>query len=142
MKKYWNVEIHLFNDVLLSYNLYLFIPVFIYLFIHLLLYLFIPVFIYLFKHLFKHLFSYLNIYLSIYLFIPIFIHAFFYLYLGHFKSSIQLRLNHTPKNNYAEKFKWMHFNYMTLFHLFWSHNSNVKKWNFNPCFFIMFIQHE
>jgi len=29
MKKYRNVEIYLFNDVLLIYNLYLFIPVFI-----------------------------------------------------------------------------------------------------------------
>jgi len=41
MKKYRNVEIYLFNDVLLSYNLYVFIPVFNYLFIHLFKHLFI-----------------------------------------------------------------------------------------------------
>jgi len=33
MKKYRNVEIDLFHDVLLKYNLYLFNPVFIYTFI-------------------------------------------------------------------------------------------------------------
>jgi len=68
MKKYRNVEIYLFNDVLLIYNLYLFILVFVYLFIHL------------FKHLFKHLFIYSHIYSCIYLFI--------YLYFSHFESSI------------------------------------------------------
>jgi len=72
MKKYRNVEIHLFNDVLLSYNLYLFIPIFISVFIHLFLYLFI--------HLFKHLFIYSCIYSCI--------HLFIHLYLSHFKSSI------------------------------------------------------
>jgi len=49
MKKYRNVEIDLFNDVLFRYNLFLFIPVFI--------------------HLFKHLFIYSYIYSCIYLFI-------------------------------------------------------------------------
>jgi len=34
MKKYRNVKINLFNDVLFRYNLYLFIPVFIHLFIY------------------------------------------------------------------------------------------------------------
>jgi len=53
MKKYRNVEIYLFNDVLLIYNLYLFIPGFINLFIHL----------------FKHVSIYLYIYLFIYTFI-------------------------------------------------------------------------
>jgi len=33
MKKYRNVEIDLFNDVLFMYNLYLFIPAYIYTFI-------------------------------------------------------------------------------------------------------------
>jgi len=85
MKEYRNVEIHLFNDVLLSYNLYLFISVFIYafilVFIHLFIHLFIPIFTYLFIHLFKHLFIYSYIYSCIYLYI--------YLYLSHFESSIQ-----------------------------------------------------
>jgi len=45
MKKYRNVEIYLFYDVLLIYNLYLFIPVFIYLYIYLFIYLFIYTFI-------------------------------------------------------------------------------------------------
>jgi len=45
MKKYRNVEIYLFNDVLLSYNLYAFIPVFIYLYIYLSIYFFIYTFI-------------------------------------------------------------------------------------------------
>jgi len=48
MKKYRNVEIYLFNDVLLSYNLYVFIPVVIYLYIYLSIYLFILVFIHAF----------------------------------------------------------------------------------------------
>jgi len=85
MNKYRNVEIHLFNDVLLSYNLYVFIPVFIYLYIYSCIYLYIYLSIY--------LSIYLNIYLNIYLFIPIFIHAFIYLYLSHFKSSISLGSN-------------------------------------------------
>jgi len=34
MKKYRNVEIHVFNDVLLSYNLNVFIYVFIYLYMY------------------------------------------------------------------------------------------------------------
>jgi len=54
MKKYRNVDINLFNDILLSSFLYLFI------------YTFIIVFIYLFIHLFKHLFIYSCIYLCIY----------------------------------------------------------------------------
>jgi len=41
MKKYRNVEIYLFNYVLLMYNLYLLIPIFIYLYIYLSIYLFI-----------------------------------------------------------------------------------------------------
>jgi len=56
--------------ILLSYNLYLFIPVFIYTFIE--------------------AFIYLYIYLSIYLFILVFIHAFIYVYLSHFMSSLRL----------------------------------------------------
>jgi len=60
MKKYRNVEIYLFNDVLFRYNSFL------YLFIHL------------FKHLFILVFIYLYIYFSIYLFIPRFIYAFIY----------------------------------------------------------------
>jgi len=48
MKKYINVEIYVFNDVLFRYNLYLFIPVYIYLSIYLSIYLFILVFIYTF----------------------------------------------------------------------------------------------
>jgi len=46
MKKYRNVEIYLFNDVLLISNLYLLIPIFIYLSIYLFLYLFMHLFIY------------------------------------------------------------------------------------------------
>jgi len=68
MKKYRNVEIHLFNDVLLSYNLYLLISIFIYTFI--------LVFIYLFKHLFIYSYIYSCI---------------IYLYLSHFKSSIDCK---------------------------------------------------
>jgi len=45
MKKYRNVEIHLFNAVLLSYNLYLLISVFLYLYIYSCIYLFIHTFI-------------------------------------------------------------------------------------------------
>jgi len=53
MKKYKNVEIDLFNDVLFRYNLYLFIPVFIHAFINLFLYFFMPLFIYLYLRHFK-----------------------------------------------------------------------------------------
>jgi len=78
MKKYRNVEIYLFNDVLLIYNLYLYIAVFIYLYIYLSIYLYI------------YLSIYLYIYLSIYLFYIFFecIYLFIYIYLSHFESSI------------------------------------------------------
>jgi len=62
MKKYRNVEIYLFNDVLLIYNL--FINSYIYLYIYLSIYLYICLSIYLFIHLFMHLFIYTQVILS------------------------------------------------------------------------------